>query len=129
MRYWKNSSFEITKNTWHHIEVYMHMNTISNNKGNADGVMMEWIDGVTVFNKTNILYRTAHEPTKQWEEVILAPYIQGDANGSGSPVAQTMYIDELTVGNTNPYCIKLWRYYTAYYSNRVADPNWELIKR
>jgi hypothetical protein len=98
---WGAATSSIPKNQWVHVETYFRMNTISNNIGQADGVMKMWIDGVNIVSYSNIVYRTNQDATKKWSQFVLAPYI-----GDGSPVAQTMWIDELTVGigepNTEP---------------------------
>ncbi|MBJ6727570.1 hypothetical protein [Geomesophilobacter sediminis] len=91
------SSATVPTGGWHHVEVYMAMNSVTNGKGNNDGIMQEWIDGTPVINQANILYRTAQDATKKWAEFVLAPYI-----GDGSPIAQSMWIDELTIQPTKP---------------------------
>jgi len=73
------------------------MNTISANVGQADGIMQMWIDGVNVTNYTNMVYRTNQDATKKWAQFVLAPYI-----GDGSPITQTMWVDELSVSTQRP---------------------------
>jgi hypothetical protein len=94
---WKNSSVSISTGTWHHIEVYLKMNPISGGKGQSNGIMQEWIDGTQVINNTNMVYRTGQHPTMKWAQFVLGPYI-----GDGSPIAQTMWIDELTLATSPP---------------------------
>jgi hypothetical protein len=94
---WKPGSSSIPTNQWVHVETYYKMNSISGNIGQADGVMKMWIDGVNIINSTNVVYRTNQDATKKWAQFVLAPYI-----GSGSPITQTMWIDELTVGTGEP---------------------------
>lgn len=94
---WGASTSSIPTNQWVHVETYFKMNTISGNLGQADGVMKMWIDGVNIINYSNIVYRTNQDATKKWSQFVLAPYI-----GDGSPIAQTMWIDELTVGTGEP---------------------------
>ena len=94
---WKNTGVSVTTNTWHHVEMYLKMNTISGNIGQHDGVMREWIDGVQVFNYTDVLYRTNQHPNLKWQLVNIAPYI-----GNGSPIAQSFFIDNLTVWDGIP---------------------------
>jgi hypothetical protein len=97
-RRWLQSDSILTKNKWYKVECYFKMNTMSGGKAVADGIMKEWIDGVKVLDKSNVVYRTNQHSTMKWEEFVLSPWI-----GDGSPIAQTMYMDELTVGDTNPY--------------------------
>jgi hypothetical protein len=95
---WKSINYSVTNDQWVHIEAYFRMNTIRSNVGQADGVMQMWIDGVTVFNLRRVIYRTKQDETKKWAQFVLAPYI-----GDGSPISQTMWLDELTVGTESPY--------------------------
>jgi hypothetical protein len=95
---WENASSSIPKNEWVHMETYLKMNTISENMGQADGIMKVWIDGVNVIKHTNIVYRTNQDATKKWAQFVLGPWI-----GNGSPIAQIMWIDELTIGTGEPY--------------------------
>ncbi|KKW18767.1 MAG: hypothetical protein UY62_C0095G0003 [Parcubacteria group bacterium GW2011_GWF2_50_9] len=92
--YWISNS-SISTNVWHKVEVYFKMNTISGGKGQSDGIMQEWIDGVKVIDRSNVMYRTAQDATKKWAQFVLAPWI-----GDGSPIAQTMWIDELKVSTS-----------------------------
>jgi len=99
---WKASTASVSTNTWHHVEVYFKMNTISDGKGQANGVMQQWIDGSPVINRSDVLYRTNQDATKKWAQFVLAPWI-----GDGSPIAQTMWLDELTVTTSSPYSVPL----------------------
>jgi hypothetical protein len=94
---WEALTGSVPTDKWVHVETYFKMNTISGNIGQADGVMKVWIDGVNVMDYTNIVYRTNQDATKKWSQFVFAPYI-----GDGSPIAQTMWIDELTVGTGVP---------------------------
>ncbi len=94
---WLASSSSVSTNAWHKVEVYMKMNTISGSKGQNDGIMQQWIDGVQVLNQNNVLYRTNQHPTLKWAQFVLGPYM-----GDGSPIAQSMWLDELTVGTSLP---------------------------
>ena len=85
-------SASLSTNTWHKVEVFFQMNTVSGGKGQSDGIMQEWVDGVKVIDRSNVIYRTNQDPTKKWAQFVIAPYI-----GDGSPIAQTMWIDSLEV--------------------------------
>jgi hypothetical protein len=80
------------KNAWHKVEAYFQLNTIAAGKGQTDGVAQYWFDGQLVIDKHNVLFRTGAHPTMQFNQFIIAPWI-----GVGSPVAQTMWVDDLTV--------------------------------
>jgi len=85
------------KNNWHFVEAYFKLNTISGGKGVSDGVVQYWFDGQPTIDHRNVLLRTGANPTMQFNQIVLAPYI-----GDGSPVAQSMWIDNLTVGTGRP---------------------------
>ena len=89
---WDAATIDVSKNEWHHIEVYYRMNTISGSVGQSDGIMREWIDSVLVVEKTNMLYRTNQHPDMKWAQFVFAPYI-----GDGAPISETMWVDELSV--------------------------------
>lgn len=97
-RTWRNDTDKFTLNTWQKVEVYFGMNTITSGTANADGIMWMKVDDVTIMSYTNVVYRTGANPTMNWEEFIIAPYI-----GEGSPQAQTMYMDELEVADYPEY--------------------------
>ena len=94
-RMWKDTT-TLTNNVWHELEYYIQMNTISNNVAQANGILQLWVDGRQTISKNNVVYRTSQQPTKKWNQLLLGPYM-----GSGSPIAQTLWIDELSVYNTN----------------------------
>ena len=97
MNTWKASTASVATNGWHKVEVYLKMNTVSSGKGQANGIMQQWVDGVQVIDRKDVLYRTAQDATKKWAQFVLAPWI-----GGGSPIAQTMWLDDLTVGTAPP---------------------------
>jgi uncharacterized protein YjdB len=81
------------KNNWNFVEAYFQLNTIVGGIGQADGVMQYWFNGTLILDRHDILYRTGAHPTLQFSQFIIAPYI-----GDGSPVDQSMFIDNLRVG-------------------------------
>jgi len=85
------------KNAWHHIEVVLNMNTIVGGIAQANGVMQYWYDGQLLINSQNVVYRTGQHPTMRWHSFIMAPYM-----GQGSPVDQSMWIDDLVVATARP---------------------------
>ena len=70
----------------------MKLNTIVGGKGVNDGIVQYWFDGRLVIDRHDVLLRTGANPTMQFNQLVIAPYI-----GDGSPVAQSMWIDDLTV--------------------------------
>ena len=80
------------KTQWHQVEVYFQLNSIAGGKGVADGIARYWFDGQLVMDKQQVLFRTGQYPGMQFTQIMVAPYI-----GNGSPVAQTLWVDDLTV--------------------------------
>ena len=96
MRHWSGSS-NFTLSAWHFVEAYFQMNTIVGGKGAANGIMWMKVDGSYVYNSSTVVFRTNQNPTMKWEAFFIGPYI-----GVGSPQAQTMWMDELTVADSPP---------------------------
>ena len=80
------------KNDWNFVEAYFQLNTIVNGIGQADGVMQYWFNGTLIIDRHDILFRTGAHPSIQFSQFVIAPYI-----GDGSPVDQSMFIDNLRV--------------------------------
>lgn len=95
--YFSDSAGPYYKNDWHHVEAYFRLNSIVEGKGIADGVLRYWFDGAPLIDHTNVAFRTGAHPTMRFNQFLIAPYI-----GDGSPVAQTMWIDELTLASSRP---------------------------
>jgi hypothetical protein len=85
------------KNDWHLVEAYFQLNSIQNGRGVADGVVRYWFDGQLVIDHTDVLLRTGAHSSMKFNQLMIAPYI-----GSGSPVDQTMWVDDLTVATAKP---------------------------
>jgi uncharacterized protein YjdB len=81
------------KGNWNHVEAYFQLNTIVNGIGQANGVMQYWFNDQLIIDRHDILFRTGARPTIQFNQFLLAPYI-----GDGSPIDQSMWIDNLRVG-------------------------------
>jgi hypothetical protein len=85
------------KGDWNHVEVYFQLNSVVGGKGVADGVMQYWFNGALVIDRHNILFRTGARPTIKFRQFAIAPWI-----GDGSPVDQTMWVDDLIVATRKP---------------------------
>ena len=83
------------KNNWNFVEAYYQLNTIVNGIGQPDGVMQYWFNGALIIDRQDVLYRTGARPTLQFSQFLIAPYI-----GDGSPVDQSMFVDNLRVGTS-----------------------------
>ena len=85
------------KNAWHFIEVYFAMNSIRNGVGVPDG-QIRWVqDGRTLIASDRILMRTGRLATLRFGQFTVLPYI-----GDGSPVAQSFWVDDVTVATARP---------------------------
>lgn len=82
------------QNAWHFVEVFIQLNSIQGGIGQADGIARYWVDGNLFLDHDDILFRTGAHPNMRFFEFLIAPYI-----GVGSPVAQTMWVDDLRVGD------------------------------
>jgi len=82
---------------WHCIEAMFKLNSLDmkNDKPNLDGQIQGWFDGKLVIEHDDILFRTTDFPNMKFNQFIVTPYF-----GPGLlPHAQTLWIDELAVGN------------------------------
>jgi hypothetical protein len=81
------------KNNWNFVEAYYQLNTIVNGIGQADGVIQYWFNGTLIIDRHDIMFRTGARPSLQFSQFLIGPYM-----GDGSPVDQSMFIDNLRVG-------------------------------
>lgn len=77
---------------WHFVEAYFRLNTIEGGVGVPNGAIRYWVDGALSISSDHVLLRTAQFPSMQFNQFLMLPYI-----GDGSPMDQTMWIDEITV--------------------------------
>lgn len=80
------------KNDWHFVEAFFRLNTVAGGVAQHDGVMQYWANGVLLIDRHDIQYRTANRPEMRFNQLLIGPYI-----GDGSPVDQSMFIDDLRV--------------------------------
>jgi hypothetical protein len=81
---------------WHCVEALFRLNTLDRkaDKPNTDGVVRGWFDGKLVIDRTDVVLRSTDFPDMKFNQFLLTPYF-----GPGLlPKAQTLWIDELTVG-------------------------------
>jgi hypothetical protein len=88
---------DATKNSWHHVESYWQLNTISGGKGRPDGVVQYWFDGALIVDRHDMYFRTAVNAAMQFRTFLMAPYI-----GDGAPRDEYMWIDDLVVSTAHP---------------------------
>lgn len=80
------------KNAWHHVVSYWRLNDIEDGIGVPNGVLRYWVDDEQLVAHDAILMRTGAHPDMVFDQFIIAPYI-----GDGSPVDQTMWVDDLEI--------------------------------
>ncbi len=85
------------KSSWHFVEAYFELNSVSGGRGVADGKLRYWYDGQLLIASDQVLFRTAQHPGLEINQFLLLPYM-----GDGSPVDQTMWVDDLTVAVQRP---------------------------
>lgn len=100
--YWDGSGYYSTNkwfsptaipaDTWTRVRTHIKRNTITNGVGNHDGVLRVWLDDTLVIDRNEVLWVAGGYPAAAWDKFILAPWI-----GDGAPVAQTMWLDSLSV--------------------------------
>jgi len=94
---WTNGPGPHDQSAWHFVEVYFAMNSIRDGIGVPDG-RIRWVqDGRTLIAADRILMRTGQHPMLRFDQFAMLPYI-----GPGSPVAQTFWVDDLTVATARP---------------------------
>ena len=85
------------KSDWHFVEVFFQMNSIQSGVGVANG-KIRWVqDGKTLIKYDQILLRTGARASLSFDQFAMLPYI-----GDGSPVAQSFWVDDLTVATAKP---------------------------
>ena len=85
------------KGDWHFVEAYIKLNTVGGGKAARDGVIKYWLDRQLVIDHSGVLLRTGSSATMRFNQFVIGPYI-----GDGSPVTQSMWVDDLTVATARP---------------------------
>ena len=94
---WKAASKLFTDDRWHFVEAYVKLNSVRGGKAVNDGVVQYWFDRRLVIDHSNVMLRTGANATMQFNQLAIAPYF-----GDGSPIAQSMWIDDLTIAASHP---------------------------
>ena len=90
--YFQDSPGKYYKSDWHHVEAGFKLNSVADGKGRADGQINYWYDGTLIIAQSNVVMRTGVHPDMKWNQFLITPYI-----GDGSPVEQTMWVDDLRI--------------------------------
>ncbi|MCI0558658.1 MAG: polysaccharide lyase [Nitrososphaera sp.] len=91
--YFQDAAGPYYKSNWHHVEAYFKLNSIQGGKGIGDGIVKYWYDGQLIIDRNNVMLRTGQHPDMKFNQFIIGPYM-----GAGSPIDQTFWIDNLSVG-------------------------------
>jgi hypothetical protein len=94
-RLYFSESFDDAK--WHCVEAMFKLNSLNmkNDKPNSNGWLRGWFDGKLVVERNDVVFRSTDFPEIKFNQFLLTPYF-----GPGLlPHAQTLWIDELAVGN------------------------------
>jgi len=93
--FFTDSPGEFYKNDWHFVEAYFKLNSIVDGKEIPDGIIRYWFDGKLIIDAPEASLRTGQFADMKFNQLLIAPYI-----GDGSPIEQTMWVDELTVASS-----------------------------
>jgi hypothetical protein len=77
---------------WHKVVAHFKLNSIQNGIAQADGELQYWLDDNLLINHNNVMIRTGQHPDMKFNQFVISPYI-----GAGSPIDQTMWLDNLKV--------------------------------
>lgn len=80
------------KGDWNHVEVYLQLNSVVAGIGLADGVLQYWLNGALLIDRHDVCFRTGARAELRLNKLVIAPYI-----GDGSPVDQSIWVDNLTI--------------------------------
>ena len=95
--YFRDDPGAYDKTDWHFIEAHFEMNSVAGGVGVPDGKIRYIYDGEVLISSDSILMRTAANSDMQFNQFLVAPYI-----GDGSPVTQSIWIDDLRVATGRP---------------------------
>lgn len=99
-RFFDSREVVFADDAWHFVEAYFQLNSLDlkADRPNADGVVRGWVDGEQVIERTDLILRSTDWPGMKFNQFLLTPYF-----GPGLlPHAQTLWIDELSVGPRRP---------------------------
>lgn len=93
--YFQDTPGTYYKNNWHFIEAFIKLNSITSGKANADGIIQYWYDDQLIIDHSDVVLRTGQHPNMKFNQFVIGPYI-----GDGSPVSQTLWLDDLNVATS-----------------------------
>ncbi|MFQ5452967.1 MAG: hypothetical protein ACE5D6_02120 [Candidatus Zixiibacteriota bacterium] len=100
--YFQDNPGSYYKNDWHLVEAFFKLNSIDvHGKGQPDGEVKYWFEGVLIIDHTDVALRTGQRPNMAFNQLLIAPWI-APTDGSGSPIDQKMWVDNLTIATSRP---------------------------
>lgn len=90
---WEESELGyLDRQQWHALEAYAKMNSITNGRGNNDGVLRGWVNGKLAFEKTDLRFRDVER--LKIEKIWFDIYVGGTWT---APQAMNVYFDNLVI--------------------------------
>ena len=89
---WQAPSVTVPSGEWVRMRYYVKMNTFNLGVGQFDGILRVWVNDSLAVEQTSVLYASGDYASTLWDKIIIAPWI-----GDGSPISQSMWLDELKV--------------------------------
>ncbi|MBD1399343.1 hypothetical protein [Pelovirga terrestris] len=89
---WRSPSVVVPNDQWVKLTYYVKSNTVANGTANYDGIVKVWVNEALAISNESALLVAGGYGGATWDKFMMAPYI-----GNGSPVNQTMWLDEMRV--------------------------------
>jgi hypothetical protein len=92
--FWNAATGRIAKDSWHLVEAFARINTVSGGIGQTDGLLEYWLDGTRVIHNDAVIFRTGANPDMAFRQFVIGPFMS-----AASPATQSFWMDELMVGS------------------------------
>ena len=93
----KGQGPQLQPDTWHDLVYHLKLNT----RGQSDGVIELWIDGVKAHTVTNANFRDSYD-AKGWNTLTLSSYHTGAVQSSSTQYWDEVVITEAPIGQAQP---------------------------
>ncbi|NCO41240.1 MAG: hypothetical protein COY42_33610 [Armatimonadetes bacterium CG_4_10_14_0_8_um_filter_66_14] len=80
------------KGDWHHVRAKVQLNTVTDGKGQKDGVLQYWFDDKLLIDHHDVVFRTGQHPDMKINQFLMLPYY-----GPGVPHEQSIWVDDLRI--------------------------------
>lgn len=92
-----DGDIQIPKGEWVKEEYWFKMNSVENGIGIPDGELRMWVNDRLAISSDSVIYRTGEHPDMGLQMFMFGHYME-----QGSPVDQTLLIDQLEIFDVNP---------------------------